>query len=147
MTTKSKIRDEDKATALKNLRKALKPGATIYFVVTHVARSGMQRSIEFYIPATCVENETVIGVMGSTRKPVRRLTIERITWEMSRILGYRIDQKNGGLVVGGCGMDMGFHCVYTLGRALFPEGTRKPHGMRNGKPDSDGGYALKSRQM
>ena len=131
MTTKKAIRDEDKASALKTLRK-LKPGTTIYFVVTHVARSGMQRSIEFYIP---------------TRDHDRKPTITRITWEMSRVLGYRVDQKNGGLVVGGCGMDMGFHCVYNVGRILWPNGTRKPHGTRNGQPDTDGGYALKSRQM
>ena len=126
MSTKSKIRDEDKDTAMRNLRK-LKPGQTIYFVVTRVARSGMQRSIEFYIP--------------------RKGTIEKITWEMSRVLGYRVDQKNGGLIVGGCGMDMGFHCVYTLGHKLWPKGTKRPHGTRNGQPDRDGGYALKPRQM
>ncbi len=141
------IHDDDKTLAMKNLRKALKPGQTIYFVVTHVSKSGMQRSIEFYIPTTRVENETVIGIMGSTRKAARRTVIDKITWELSRVLGYRVDQKNGGLIVGGCGMDMGFHCVYNLGRVLWPKGTRKPHGMRNGQPDRDGGYALKSRQM
>jgi len=141
------------AQATKTLKRALKPGQTIYFVVTHVARSGMQRSIEFYIP--CVESSTEYVQHGSAtdhpmsteRKTVRRLAIQRITWEMSRILGYRIDQKNGGLIVGGCGMDMGFHCVYTLGQRLWPQGTRKPHSTRNGSPDSTGGYALKSRQM
>lgn len=138
---KKAIRDEDKATALNNLRESLKPGTTIYFVVTHVARSGMSRSIEFYIPRRGPGRR-----YDGTRNP-DPLVIERITWEMSRVLGYRIDQKNGGLVVGGCGMDMGFHCVYTLGRVLWPHGTRTPHGMRNGEPDSDGGYALKSRQM
>lgn len=142
MTTKSKIRDEDKASALKTL-KALKPGQTIYFVVTHVSKSGMQRSIEFYIP----EHGATWDAKRERSIKSRQLVIERITWEMSRVLGYRIDQKHGGVVVGGCGMDMGFHCVYNLGRVLFPKGTSKPHGTRNGKPDSDGGYALKSRQM
>lgn len=33
--------------------------------------------------------------------------------------------------------------VYSLGRTLWPDGTRAPHGRRNGQPDSDGGYALK----
>ena len=144
MPVKKAIRDEDKSTALANLKRALKPGQTIYFVVTHVARSGMQRSIEFYIPGYSVDS---VAMPDGTYKRVKHASIERITWEMSRVLGYRIDQKHGGLVVGGCGMDMGFHCVYNLGRALFPKGTRTPHGTRNGKPDSDGGYALKSRQM
>lgn len=51
----------------------------------------------------------------------------------------------GGVRVGGCGMDMGFHIVYTLGHAMWPNGTRKPHGTRNGEPDTAGGYALKHK--
>ena len=129
--TKREIRDTDQEMAFKTLRR-LRPGTTIYFVVTHVSVSGMSRSIEFYIP---------------TRDHDRRLAIARITWDMEQVLGYRIDQKHGGLVVGGCGMDMGFHCVYSLGRRLWPKGTRTPHGTRNGTSDREGGYALKSRQM
>ncbi len=138
-------RDTERTEAIARLRKVLKPGQTIHFVVTHVARSGMQRSIEFYIPvmSRTWDNKRNSGLGGYRRE----MTIERITWEMSRALGYRIDQKNGGLIVGGCGMDMGFHCVYTLGAKLWPKGTRTPHGTRNGQPDNTGGYALKSRQM
>jgi hypothetical protein len=51
--------------------------------------------------------------------------------------------KNNGVKVAGCGMDMGFHLIYSLSYALFPKGTDAPHGTRNGVPDSDGGYALK----
>lgn len=40
-------------------------------------------------------------------------------------------------------MDMGFHVVYALGSALWPDGTPAPHGTRNGEPDTAGGYALK----
>lgn len=140
---KQKISDEDRAAAFKTLKKALRPGQVIYFVVTHVARSGMQRSIEFYIPS----HATKWDAKRERSIKTRELVIDKITWEMSRILGYRVDQKNGGLVVGGCGMDMGFHCVYTLGGKLWPHGTRTPHGSRNGQPDSTGGYALKSRQL
>lgn len=139
-----KERDEDRATAMRNLKRALKPGQEIYFVVTHVSASGMSRSIEFYIP--CYAEDSRVMPDG-TYKRVKRLAISRITWEIARILGYRIDQKHGGVVVGGCGMDMGFHCVYNVGRMMWPKGTHKPHGRRNGEPDSDGGYALKSRQM
>lgn len=31
-------------------------------------------------------------------------------------------ERDGAIVVGGCGMDMGFHLVYTLGRYLYPDG-------------------------
>jgi hypothetical protein len=50
---------------------------------------------------------------------------------------------NGGIIIGGCGMDMGFALVYNLGSTLWPNGTPEPHGTRNREPDSDGGYALK----
>jgi hypothetical protein len=54
---------------------------------------------------------------------------------------------DGGIKIGGCGMDMGFDLVYSLGATLWPNGTRKPHGTRNGEPDSAGGYALNHRWM
>ena len=38
---------------------------------------------------------------------------------------------------------LGYHVVYNLGYTLWPKGTSKPHGTRNGEPDSDGGYALR----
>jgi hypothetical protein len=44
-------------------------------------------------------------------------------------------------------MDMGFDLVYSLGSALWPNGTDTPHGTRNGEPDSDGGYALKQSAL
>ena len=55
--------------------------------------------------------------------------------------------KQGGAIIQGCGMDMGFSLVYELGAYLWPEGTDKPHGTRNGEPDSDGGYALNHRWL
>lgn len=58
-------------------------------------------------------------------------------------LDWSRDDKTGGVRVGGCGMDMGFHLVYQLGSVLWPKGTKKPHGKRNGEPDYSGGYALK----
>lgn len=70
-----------------------------------------------------------------------------ISGMMARANGYTFDQDRGGLKVGGCGMDMGFSVVYGLGMALWPNGTPKPHGVRNGEPDSDGGYAIGHRWL
>lgn len=78
-------------------------------------------------------------------KIVRNGDICDITYHAACVMGDSIDQKNGGIKIGGCGMDMGFHLVYHLGRVLWPNGTPEPHGTRNGEPDSDGGYALKQR--
>jgi hypothetical protein len=134
----------------------LKPGDEIYAKVTHVARSGMSRSIELY---RVVDGE-----------------IRNISWEVSRLLGERIDPNHGGLRVSGCGMDMCFHTIYNLGYVLFPDGFgvegRGPLGHivrpqnkekaakavakgyafygRNGDPsgwDNDGGYALVYRSL
>jgi len=106
----------------RDLRKLIKAGQKVYTSCDHVSSSGMTRHISLYI--------------------VHRGEIVNITRRAAIVTGWK-QSKNGGLVVGGCGMDMGFHTVYTLGRYLWPKGTRKPHGTRNGAPDRDGGYALK----
>ena len=71
----------------------------------------------------------------------------RITWSVCRALGETYNRKHEGLRMQGCGMDMGFEAVYRLGYALWPDGTDKPHGTRNGEPDTDGGHALKQRGL
>ena len=105
-----------------DLRKLIKAGQTVYTSCDHVSSSGMSRRISLYI--------------------VYKGEIVNITRRAAVITGWRESDK-GGLIVSGCGMDMGFHTVYTLGRNLWSKGTRKPHGTRNGAPDKDGGYALK----
>ena len=110
--------------ALARLHEILKPGDTVYTVLRHVSSSGMTRHIS-----------VIAGEYND------------ITWYVMHALGERRSDKTGGLVIGGCGMDMGFHVVYNLGRAMWPDGTPEPHGRRNGDPDSDGGYALKHRWL
>jgi len=113
-----------KAEAIKFLKKTLKPGATVYTILNHCSTSGMSRCISL--------------AYGQKNGEILKLDF----W-VSRAFGERIDNKHGGLKVVGCGMDMGFHLVYRLGRVMWPKGTAKPHGSRNGTPDMDGGYALK----
>lgn len=110
--------------AKEHLRGILKPGATVYTILNHRSASGMCRSISLAIG----------GEKGE---------ITKLDYWVAQARGEHIDAKHGGLKVSGCGMDMGFHLVYGLGRMLWPNGTEKPHGTRNGAPDSDGGYALK----
>ena len=55
---------------------------------------------------------------------------------VSVLTGRTLSDK-GGIVCNGCGMDMGFDLVYSLGYSIWPKGTR------NGQPDKDGGYALR----
>ena len=55
--------------------------------------------------------------------------------------------KREALKTQGCGMDMAFDAVYTLGSSLWPLGTPTPHSTRNGEPDTCGGYALNHRSL
>lgn len=109
--------------AVQKLRQWLKPGQGVYTVLTHVAANGMSRRLKI-----------VIAVDGAPFN---------VTRYVAQATGYRVNDREGSIVVGGCGFDAGFQVVYGLGWALWPEGTPEPHGTRNGVPDSDGGYALK----
>jgi hypothetical protein len=112
-----------RAQQCKELRKLVKPGSTVYTTLKHCSRSGMSRHISLSIATT--EN----------RKPV----IRDITFLAAAVMGDRV-ASDGGIVIGGCGMDMGFALVYNLGRTLYPKGAKYGRG---GKPDTDGGYALR----
>ncbi|OQB95183.1 MAG: hypothetical protein BWX84_00048 [Verrucomicrobia bacterium ADurb.Bin118] len=117
------------------LAKVLKPGDTVYCVLRHVSRSGMMRHISFF----CI---------GTDQKPVQ------LDWYVARLIG--LTEADPGLKVGGCGMDMGFHIVYSIGRALFPNGVPcsgagcQSNDHNNGDRDytahthTDGGYAFRS---
>ncbi len=109
------------------LLKHLKPGDTVYTVLRHVSRSGMSRRIDLYAV-----------VPGEGTYPAYN---QYLSHAAAVVMGD--PRPDNGIKVGGCGMDMGFHLVYNLGATLWPNGTDKPHGRRNGEPDSDGGYALK----
>jgi len=139
--SKSKSEAERKE-AIERLLRTVAPGDTVYTIIRHVSRSGMQREISLVAldrqaitwPVTMTNHESVAKLA--------REALTTIDYWAARALSYRIGE-HGGIVVGGCGMDMGFHLVYNLGRTLWPNGTDKPNGRRNGQPDSDGGYALK----
>lgn len=119
------------------LHSVLKAGDTVFTKVTTVSRSGMSRNIHCYIGA--VDNDG-------------KNTIQNITWHVARLCGYSI-ANDGGLKVGGCGMDMGFSVVYSLAARMFGRGeTCAAYGYvkgRNGdtKPETDGGYMLSQRWL
>ena len=126
----TKERDGRKVEAIKHLRKLLKPGTTVYSVLRHVSASGMTRRIDFY---TVVKGD-IVCLSG---------------W-IADATGYRRSKNHDGLVVQGCGMDMGFAVVYDLSRTIYPKGFKLKGWRRNDDckdADYDGGYALKSRWM
>ena len=128
----ARIREE----ACARLREILPPGADVYTIMRHRAPSGMSRRFSLVMIDTDHDG-----------KPY----IRDISYTVAEACGRRINGDHE-ITVGGCGMDMGFHLVYTLGRALYPEGFKLPKGKsgRNGDKsgfDTDGGYALNKRSL
>jgi len=142
----------NKAESAADLRKLLKPGDVVKTILRNVSRSGMSRRISMVI--------------------ARGDEVEDITWDAARVMEDSVKQggkyvQDAGMVVGGCGMDMGFHIVYSLSRILFPDGFmccgkgdehykgRCPsndhsNGDRNYRPHKhtgDGGYALRQQWL
>jgi hypothetical protein len=108
------------------LLERVKPAQKVYCNLLSVSASGMQRRIELFI--------------------VEKGEICNITFSASIVTNRKFSDK-GGIICKGCGMDMGFDLVYSLGSALWPTGTPAPHGKRNGEEDSAGGYALRSQWL
>src|SRR5688572_13374335 len=94
--------DEQKQEARTKLRELLPPGTMVHTVLRHCSRSGMMRSIS--------------TIIQSKEEPWD------ITYLVARACGWNMDQKNGGIKIGGAGMDMGFEIVYVLSRTLYPQG-------------------------
>lgn len=112
----SEEKERAKQEAMDMLRKVLKRGDTVYTVLRHVSKSGMQRRIDCY----CI---------GEDRRPFF------LSGYIGKVLGLRHNYKKGGLVVNGCGMDMGYHIVHSLSSAMF-RGSK-------GEYSNEGAYALK----
>lgn len=108
----TKAKQTERTEAIERLREWLKPGDTVYTILRHVSRSGLSRTID------CV------GVEPSTEPSIdaRGVRVWAYGWAVAKALGYRFDRDLEGVKVGGCGMDMGFHLVYSLSATLFPNG-------------------------
>lgn len=105
---------KDREEAIAQLRKLVKPGARIYSVIRHVAKSGMSRDIDFYV----IRRDSFDGEMH----------LQYLTGYMAKALEYSLASQDGskrGLHVRGAGMDMAFHCVDYLDGVLWPSFSRK----------------------
>lgn len=135
--TKKQEKENERQEAISRLHELLQPGMTVSCILRRKSASGMSRHISL-----------VVAHDGG---------IFDITWLAARALQDRMSQDTGGIVVGGCGMDMGFHLVYNLGRVMFRDGVPcagknvcrsndHSNGDRNYEPHThaDGGYAFRS---
>ena len=126
MSRLTKAQQQEKAEAIAKLREWIKPGDKVYTILRGVSRSGMQREIGVIL----------MQEDGCILHP---------NYLVSLAIGAR-QGKRDGIIMGGCGVDMGFHLVYSLGRVLFPDGFKVEGRGRNGDTsgwDNDGGYALR----
>lgn len=82
---------------LAELRAMFPPNTAVPMILRHVSRSGMTRTISVLDPDS----------------------LRDVSYLVARALGYSVDRDRGGLRVGGCGMDMGFHVAYSLARVLY----------------------------
>jgi hypothetical protein len=89
---------QEAAQELGNILRSI-PTDTIYTVIRHVSASGMQREIS-------------VKMIDAGR-------IIHLDYLVSTALGTRIG-KHGGLVVKGCGMDMGFALVDQINHLSSP---------------------------
>lgn len=122
----------NKNEALEMLSKILKPGDTVYTVLRSVSKSGMSRKIDMFM----VDHEKNLSYLSGYA---------------ANACGHSRDAR-GAIKISGCGMDMGFDLVYSLGRVMFPDGFTIPQGKtgRNGDAsgyDKDGGYAFNQRWL
>jgi len=103
MITKKQNEALDRELARRRLREILagQDNPTIYTVLRHVSSSGMSRDISL----KTVENGELVD----------------ITFTAAQALGDKSKHKDGRSVirVSGCGMDMGFHLVYSLSSVIY----------------------------
>ncbi len=132
--TKSETADR-KLRAMDTLRRWIKPGDTIYTTVTHVAKSGMYRTVRLF--------KILDGYDGAHPE------IADITGLACAVGVGTYSEKHSAMGLAGCGYSIPFEAVYCLGRVLWPTGDGVTVTRRNGDtaPEKDGGYLLKQRGL
>lgn len=157
MATLKAVRENEKQQAIEKLRELCPPGTTVYTVLRHVSRSWMQRVVDPFI-ILCDELGTARTVGAA-----RAATPYFLRGLVAKACGDRIDREHDGIVMGGCGMDVGHALVYNLASVLYREGWQclgehdgvrcpandhhnAPYPPRDGAMmHRDGGYALLQR--
>ena len=91
----------EKKDAIDNIKKNQKKGDTLKTIVIKVAPSGMSRRIK------------VLDIKDGNPS--------YWSYYVAKALGYKL-KDDGSILVQGCGMDMGFHVVYSLSQTLFNDG-------------------------
>jgi len=120
MATKKTLKELERSESIERLRTlfAGNERPLVYTIQRHVSSSGMTRDISLvYASATGLTN---------------------ITYSAAMALGWPLSEKSGhrAIRVGGTGMDMGFHLVYTLSNVVY-----------RGDIEGDAGYTLEQEWL
>tara|TARA_R100001460_G_scaffold56738_2_gene96446 strand:- start:619 stop:924 length:306 start_codon:yes stop_codon:yes gene_type:complete len=92
----------NKELAIEKLKEAIKEGDTLWTQLHHVTKSGMTR----YIGVRFLKDDYPYTY----------------TYYVAKALDWKMSDKYEGVKVVGCGMDMGFHLIYSLSHALYGDG-------------------------
>ena len=142
--TLSKVEQAERERHIVELREILPPGSTVHTILRHVSQSGMMRRI------------SVLKFYVDEKGEIQDYYLD---YKVAKALGWSLDRNKEGIRVGGVGMDMGFHLVYTLSRVLYRDGfmcigdgcpsNDHTNGDRDYSPHLhlDGGYMLKQRWL
>lgn len=148
-----RVTQKEKDEAIARLREILRPGDKVFGIVRTVSRSGMSRTIDFYVFKAAGPDEP-------GRKHCGEVDRFYLSGYIATALGYNRD-KSGALKVQGCGQDMIFATIYNLAMVIYRDLTGLTPGQagippemlrRNGEiPEhidiGDIGYLLKSDQL
>lgn len=128
------ITERDYAHACARLREMLPRGSTVYTILRHVSRSGLQRELSLVgavredaatAPQKPSDANTCPRCAQIERTKAELLRVQHVTYYAAKVGGWRM--VRGALVVKGCGMDLGADVVATLGNVLYCDGKSLRH--------------------
>lgn len=127
MSRLTKAQQTARDEAIAQLKEWIKPGDTVYTILDHVSSSGMSRAIRVLIPRIKYAYDTDgVDSLSVVQGVATGVEFWHPNYAVGEALGLKHWKKNGyekdALVVGGCGMDMGFHLVYELSHVLYGKG-------------------------
>lgn len=105
----AKLVSDETLRFCEDLRAVYPKGSTVYTVLRHATST--RRTI----------SPLAIGKNGD------RLQINDWSYKVATVLGWRLDPKRAGIVVDGCGMDMGYHIAHSLASHLYGDGFALKH--------------------
>lgn len=99
---------------------------------------------------------TVLAVMPGNSNSGGKPYVRNITYLVAKAVpGWRISDKTGGINLRGAPTRIAFHCTYTLGHALYPNGFTVDqasgcygrNSAKDGDHDPDGGYSIRADDL